>query len=186
MIKEVITRKQAKELGLARYFTGKPCPHGHVCERKTKSAACLICRKAHEAPAIKAKTKRYCKTDKGRMARRLIANRHYAKSSTKIRVDEQRVIKKFGALPEGYNNRPTKCCLCLCEGKQIVLDHCHIKNVFRGWICTMCNKALGCIYDNVDTLQRMIVYLRSDGADVSLPVESNHGGCYEPEVSGYG
>jgi hypothetical protein len=30
---EVISRKEAKERGLKRYFTGKPCKHGHVAER---------------------------------------------------------------------------------------------------------------------------------------------------------
>jgi len=39
---EVMTKKQAKELGLKRYFSGKPCPRGHVADRYT-SAGCVIC-----------------------------------------------------------------------------------------------------------------------------------------------
>lgn len=41
--REIITRKQAKERGLKRYFTGKPCKHGHVAERYYSGAHCLIC-----------------------------------------------------------------------------------------------------------------------------------------------
>lgn len=38
-----ISRAEAKELGLVRYFTGKPCNKGHVAERHTSSAACIEC-----------------------------------------------------------------------------------------------------------------------------------------------
>ncbi len=41
---KIITRKEAIEQGLPRYFTGIPCKHGHVCERTTGSAQCLQCR----------------------------------------------------------------------------------------------------------------------------------------------
>lgn len=36
------TRKEAQELGVEYYFTGEPCRHGHVVERKTKGA-CVEC-----------------------------------------------------------------------------------------------------------------------------------------------
>ena len=42
---EVISRKDAIEKGLKTYFTGKPCEHGHVTERRVDSKACLECRK---------------------------------------------------------------------------------------------------------------------------------------------
>ena len=44
---EIITRQQAKEQGLARYFTGKPCKHGHIAERRI-SSGCVECRKIIE------------------------------------------------------------------------------------------------------------------------------------------
>jgi len=40
---QIITRKEAKEKGLARYYTGKPCKHGHLSERVTGSAQCTGC-----------------------------------------------------------------------------------------------------------------------------------------------
>jgi len=42
---ELITRAQAKERGLKRYFTGKPCPQGHVAERTTSKSACITCQR---------------------------------------------------------------------------------------------------------------------------------------------
>jgi len=47
---DVITRKEAKERWLPRYFTGKPCPHGHVAERWASTSSCVECaRKYREA-----------------------------------------------------------------------------------------------------------------------------------------
>jgi len=43
---EIIRRKDAIAQGLVRYFTGKPCKHGHVVERHTVDGQCLECGKA--------------------------------------------------------------------------------------------------------------------------------------------
>lgn len=39
----IITYSQARALGLARYFPGTPCKHGHVAERRSSDAMCLEC-----------------------------------------------------------------------------------------------------------------------------------------------
>ena len=39
---QIITRKEAKENGLKRYFTGEPCRRGHLAERAI-SGSCLEC-----------------------------------------------------------------------------------------------------------------------------------------------
>jgi len=39
---QIITRKEARAKGLKRYFTGKPCKHGHVAERFV-SGPCVEC-----------------------------------------------------------------------------------------------------------------------------------------------
>ena len=42
--KTIITRAQAKEKGLKRYFTGKPCEKGgHLSERHTQKGNCIAC-----------------------------------------------------------------------------------------------------------------------------------------------
>lgn len=39
----IITRGQAIEQGLKRYFTGKPCPKGHIVERIVNGCLCSKC-----------------------------------------------------------------------------------------------------------------------------------------------
>lgn len=43
MTREIVSRKDAIEKGLLKYFSGKPCGKGHVCERYTKKSTCLMC-----------------------------------------------------------------------------------------------------------------------------------------------
>lgn len=43
MEREIITREQALDRGLARYFTGTQCKNGHVDERWTRSYSCISC-----------------------------------------------------------------------------------------------------------------------------------------------
>ena len=37
------TRKEAKLEGSKEYFTGKPCPHGHIAIRRTDNGSCTEC-----------------------------------------------------------------------------------------------------------------------------------------------
>jgi hypothetical protein len=43
-IYQIISRPEAKEQGLKRYFTGKACKHGHITERWTVGGDCVGCR----------------------------------------------------------------------------------------------------------------------------------------------
>ena len=42
---DIVTKKEAIELSLSRYFTGKPCKHGHIAERNVKKNTCCECSK---------------------------------------------------------------------------------------------------------------------------------------------
>ena len=37
------TRQAAREAGVTKYQTGKPCVHGHVAPRYTQNARCVLC-----------------------------------------------------------------------------------------------------------------------------------------------
>lgn len=39
----IISREEAKSQGLKRYFTGKPCKHGHLSHRTTLDRNCVDC-----------------------------------------------------------------------------------------------------------------------------------------------
>lgn len=41
----LITSKEAKKLNKEFYFTGKPCKHGHICERYVSNSGCVECYK---------------------------------------------------------------------------------------------------------------------------------------------
>ena len=43
----LIPLTEARERGLARYYTGVPCKWGHVCERLTGGRVCLACAREH-------------------------------------------------------------------------------------------------------------------------------------------
>lgn len=49
VMSEIISRKEARAVGLKRYFTGKACKHGHVAERKVSSRECFECRRVDNA-----------------------------------------------------------------------------------------------------------------------------------------
>src|SRR6266566_2309359 len=75
--RKVISRADAKRRGLTRYFTGRPCKRGHVCERRVYNWECLECyqavvRRWQRRPrgrALRAQTvARYQKTPKGQRA----------------------------------------------------------------------------------------------------------------------
>ncbi len=43
----IISRKEAKAFGLAYYFTGKPCIHGHIETRSVSTKKCHECNRLH-------------------------------------------------------------------------------------------------------------------------------------------
>lgn len=62
----IITRKGAIEKGLTRYYTGKPCKHGHVCERTTVNRSCISCHRK----SAKNNAKEYYKQKKNKAKKR--------------------------------------------------------------------------------------------------------------------
>jgi hypothetical protein len=44
----ITSRKDALAQGLARYFTGKPCKHGHTGERHTVNGLCVQCNRERQ------------------------------------------------------------------------------------------------------------------------------------------
>lgn len=64
---DLISIKEAKARGLNKYFTGKPCKHGHVAPRRVANRLCCECSSAWDrSEAGKASSLRYALSDKGR------------------------------------------------------------------------------------------------------------------------
>lgn len=101
---ELISRKEAKEKGLTRYFTGAPCKHGHISERSVSNHGCTECirilrvksyqkdieksrrisRERARTPKVKAQNKAYKKTQKYKDQQR-----KYAKEKANYEVSRQ-------------------------------------------------------------------------------------------------
>jgi hypothetical protein len=88
----VITREQAIAQGLARYFTGTPCNHGHVAERYVKGYMCIPCNLAIVRRSSARKRERKRQTPEFEMQRReRAAADHAARVAHKAqREDAQR------------------------------------------------------------------------------------------------
>lgn len=95
-------------------------------------------------------------------------HRHECKSCArylgKIRT---RLRKEHGLPPSGY------CCpICVKNEEQLtklqhgnrkqsvwVVDHCHITDKFKGWLCHKCNRTLGGFEDKIENVRNALKYL---------------------------
>ena len=85
----------------------------------------------------------------------------------KDRQREYSYIHKYGITLDDYNGmfeeQDGKCGIC--EKHQIELstrlcvDHCHTTDEIRGLLCRDCNKALGMLGDNKESIQKVMDYL---------------------------
>lgn len=51
------------------------------------------------------------------------------------------------------------CCDICGSSDKLVLDHCHVTDKFRGWLCNECNTGLGKLGDSLDRAKRAVEYL---------------------------
>jgi hypothetical protein len=122
----IISREQAKAAGLARFFTGKPCIHGHVAERYTSGRVCAECHKkvsieynARNSDKARANTDRWQKANPDRL--RAVVERH---TKTQKRRDswrnyQRRHPQKFSAKNRlRYARQLKQTCQC-CTPEQI-------------------------------------------------------------------
>lgn len=93
-----IAKCEAQQIGLKKYFTGKPCKHGHVCERWVRNNACLGCSNANAKVwakennvrvATNARAWRKAHPEKAKMHRDAANARYSAKEENKVRNRER-------------------------------------------------------------------------------------------------
>jgi hypothetical protein len=80
---DIIGRDEAKALGLKRYFTGKPCKHGHVAERYA-GGPCVECIREQR------REWRAANLEKARETERERARRHRAADPERVRENWRR------------------------------------------------------------------------------------------------
>lgn len=172
-------RTKALEEGRTKYFTGKPCKHGHVDERKTDSGQCVACakealkkwyqkNKERVAERSREAQRTYRKSPKYRERAARYGRKWFSDPDNKTRVQHWRRLKKYG-LSKGEFAVMLLACGSKCQGcgrpfevkrpSAPVVDHDHETGKVRGLLCDNCNRALGMLGDDPDTLRRLADYL---------------------------
>jgi hypothetical protein len=167
---ELLTKEEAKALGLVRFFTGEPCKHGHVSERRVTSGECIKCNLA--AASKHKKSPKWEKSYHSRKAKQMetgewqisLRNRHLKATYGLSQEDVDRMAAD-------QNNA---CGICGChitsaytgdQNKTVHVDHSHATGQVRGLLCHHCNKAIGNFKENITTLRNAIAYLQKHSGE---------------------
>jgi hypothetical protein len=131
-------------------------------QRRNNPEATLTAERAYRAKnaeTIRRRRRRYYKANRDRI---LAASRKLRQANGAKYYAARRL--KLG-LPAPTRPMPPhcECCSRTPKGRGMSLDHCHVTNNFRGWLCGACNRAIGMLGDNVRGLERAIFYLRKHG-----------------------
>jgi len=95
------------------------------------------------------------------------------RSNANYDLDKQRTYllkKKFGITDEEYNKMlvDQNYCCYICQthedklDRSLAVDHDHVTGKVRGLLCGNCNRFLGQINDSIETVERMLDYLRKN------------------------
>lgn len=68
--------------------------------------------------------------------------------------------KRYGAIDPTDETKSGPCEICGREANPLHWDHDHATGLFRGWLCGRCNRGIGLLNDNPDTLTAAARYLR--------------------------
>jgi hypothetical protein len=95
---ELITRADARERGLKRYFTGEPCKHGHLTERFCVNGYCCECTKVRfyesrrqDPQRFKVKNSEYHRNNKAKVNARHLARRTEKRCAYPLEAEKERV-----------------------------------------------------------------------------------------------
>lgn len=141
---EIIKAIEEKNIGLTRYFSGKPCRHGHITQRMVSSHSCCEC--------LRIRRPRYDRSYNPSRAK-------LYDSTSQKRTPSYRKLKRHQLLEiVAGRPKPNICEVCQ-KAASIVFDHCHLTDKFRGWICISCNIALGMVKNSPSVLRSLADYL---------------------------
>jgi len=105
----------------------------------------------------------YRKTDKGKDVQKSYAKSEKAQDyRAAYRKSERARALAIGVDPDFVPARPSVCVVCVIpSNRTLTIDHDHSTGMFRGWLCTHCNSALGHARDNPDVLVKLAEYVRA-------------------------
>jgi hypothetical protein len=109
----------------------------------------------------KLRRKLYKKTIKGKNNENKYRRKRYGKVGFSLHLKERYKIT-LEQYNEILNNQKSLCAICGCsQSAKLHVDHCHSIGKVRGLLCGSCNRALGLMKDNIDFLNKAIIYLQN-------------------------
>lgn len=155
---EIISRGEATRRGLALFFTGLPCKHGHIDFRRTiAGGVCLSCeaanRKKHRS------TEGYVQAKYARKQQcPLVKKSKNLKYLYGITADD------LAAILDRQGNVCAICARSFGTGHHGPhVDHDHDTGTVRGALCGPCNRGIGLLRDSSALLSTASDYLRGHG-----------------------
>lgn len=96
--------------------------------------------------------------DDERLRRKAAGNKRWREVNKDL-IREKKSVAFTGCLPTRPRPNVCECCGKPPINKALALDHDHITNKFRGWLCIKCNLGIGKLDDSISGLQKAIEYL---------------------------
>lgn len=147
-MKRLAAMQEARDAGKKTYFTGVPCKHGHVAERRLDNSTCCECIR------IKLRARPY----------KEMSDEHKEKQRGRARAAH---LARYGIDAEIYDTMLVEqqhvCPICeRTFGGEVIacVDHHHGTGKVRNILCKHCNTAVGMIRDDIATAVRLVEYLQ--------------------------
>ena len=134
----------------SKRLIGKPCVKCGSTERYA-SGGCAVCHCRSSAAWKVANREKHLASLRARH-REL-----RAKNDPRYLIAERR--KRGYPEPTRLESKTCEMCGCPPGKRRLCLDHCHVTNSFRGWLCADCNIGLGRLGDSIDiAIERLMRY----------------------------
>ena len=152
-------------------FVGKPC---RICGKTERylsgNKPCVACTKENSKRRnIKGDTKKWVRAN----AEKVNANNRKRYQSLtpeeKKKRNRAQQVALYGLTLEAYDAMIEKqnsvCALCGCpetnpKKGNLCIDHCHNTGKVRALLCDRCNRGIGAFGDNLDLLEKAVIYLQ--------------------------
>ena len=118
----------------------------------------------------KEKIRTYLKRYRTENKEKIKAKENESKDIGLHRVWAGRLRREYGITVNDYYEmlKSQNNCCAICKSHQsnhkrrLAVDHCHTTRKVRGLLCTLCNRALGCLKDNITTCYSTMEYLKKN------------------------
>jgi hypothetical protein len=169
----LISRTTAKSTGLKKFFTGRPCAHGHIAERFVANYQCVECNAIQGAAHLQTEQgKSRQNSEKYKGYRANFDVQYQLTDKKKNYVKDWKLKSQYGISTTDFNalveQQGNKCKICSTPFSGAArsltapcVDHCHSTTKVRGILCGACNRMLGMAKDNISVLEAAIKYLQN-------------------------